>query len=64
MQEHQIRVVTEKEELDAKIERLGSFFGTAKFAEVEACERQRLLDQYHVMRRYSEILGERIANFS
>ena len=64
MTDFQMRVVAEKEELDKKIAGLGAFFGKEIFATVPSDERQRLLDQYHVMRKYSEILADRIANFA
>ena len=63
MIDFQLRVVAEKEELDKTIAGLGSFFGKEIFATVPSEERQRLLDQYHVMRKYSDILADRIANF-
>jgi len=63
MNDFHLRVVAEKEELDKKIAGLGSFFGKEIFATVPSEERQRLLDQYHAMRKYSDILADRIANF-
>jgi len=64
---HQLRVIQEKEELDAKIGKLAAFIGLDKtgeiFAALPIAERVRLYEQLIVMRRYSEILGRRIAAF-
>ena len=66
MQPYQERVVVEKKELDEKLAKLKEFcFGsnTKIFGSLDPQERDRLEDQYTVMKRYSNILGERIANF-
>ena len=63
LQPHQQRVVDEKTELDAKREKLMAFFSTAMFHSLPESEQSRLLSQGTAMRTYSEILGERIANF-
>lgn len=60
---HQERVVTEKRELDEKIERLEKFTHTQRFLSLPKDEQNRLIEQFHVMRKYSYILGERIAAF-
>ncbi|MCK9157164.1 MAG: hypothetical protein M0P12_13960 [Paludibacteraceae bacterium] len=64
MEVYQQRVIEEKKELDAKIEKLSTFVDSKAFPEtVEASERSRLLHQLTVMREYSSILSDRIANF-
>ena len=63
MQEHQKRVVTEKEELDEKSAKLNTFFNTAIFDKLSSEEQDRLHRQYELMVQYSAILAERIAAF-
>lgn len=63
MQPHQERVVTEKEDLDGKLSKLTAFFDGTIFLALDGAEQGRLREQAQVMRRYSEILGERIAAF-
>lgn len=60
---HQQRVIDEKAELDAKIEKLNTFISSEMIKKVEEQEQFRLGAQSVAMQRYSEILGERIANF-
>ncbi|MFW9605837.1 MAG: crAss001_48 related protein [Pseudomonas sp.] len=63
MSPHQQRVVEEKAELDGRIERLASFLRSERAFTVEQMEalRERQLD---LMEQLSELLGDRIANFS
>lgn len=64
MKEYQQRVITEKQELDAKIEALGTFINTSPiFGTLPSAEKERLEAQWEVMQEYSAILGERIENF-
>ncbi len=64
MQPHQQRVVDEKNELDKKANALSEFIAHSPIFEgLDPEEQERLRDQNDVMWRYSEILGERIANF-
>nr|WP_300312793.1 hypothetical protein [Halomonas sp.] len=63
MQPHQERVVTEKEELDAKISALDSFLGGQVFASLDVGEQDRLVRQHKYMTQYSSVLSERISNF-
>ena len=64
MQDYQQRVIDEKKDLDAKIERLETFIdGSAMFAELPSDEIIRLRRQVYTMRLYSEILRDRIAAF-
>ena len=64
MQDFQQRVVTEKAELDEKLENLCLFccYGRT-FETLPLMERERLNQQRHVMTSYSAILGARIAAF-
>ena len=63
MQPHQERVVTEKTELDGKLDKLNLFFTTKIYADLPEDEQRRLDRQATIMTRYSEVLGERIAAF-
>jgi hypothetical protein len=62
---HQQRVVDEKTELDTKIEKLAAFAqpSNATFQSIPNAEAGRLVYQLSVMREYSQVLGDRIANF-
>lgn len=57
----QQRVVTEKRELDEKIEKLQTFIDSDKFSIVYPQEQTRLLLQIIAMQSYSGILRDRIA---
>ena len=58
------RVRRERAELDEKRLALAAFFGTPKFQELPADERNRLKDQIEAMRTYSGILSDRIDAFA
>lgn len=60
---HQQRVVTEQEELDAKIKNLIAFFPTAIFMKLDVAEQNRLKRQVTIMQDYSDVLRERIEAF-
>ena len=61
---HQQRVLDEKQDLDLRIARLDEFMRrNPTFTTLDAPERDRLEIQLDLMRDYSGILGERIANF-
>ena len=61
---HQQRVLDEKQDLDLRIARLDEFMRrNPTFTTLDAPERDRLEIQLDMMRDYSGILGERIANF-
>ncbi|THJ36151.1 DUF2829 domain-containing protein [Lampropedia aestuarii] len=60
---HQQRVLDEKRELDERREKLAAFYSTPIFNSLPESEQSRLLSQGVAMRTYSEILGDRIANF-
>lgn len=63
MQPHQQRVITEKDELDAKRDRLRAFFGTDLYRELDPAEQSRLNRQLEAMTLYSNVLEERITAF-
>ena len=63
LQPHQQRVVTEKEDLDEKLDKLKKFILGSIFPTLPAEEKKRLNYQYDVMEKYSGILGERISAF-
>ena len=63
MQPHQERVVTEKAELDSKIEKLDTFLHGSIYQTLTDEERMRLMRQFCHMKDYSNVLGERIAAF-
>lgn len=63
LQPHQQRVIDEKCELDARLAKLLSFFGTPIFAGLPKDERLRLEHQEEAMQAYSVVLAERIAAF-
>ena len=63
MQPYQQRVVDEKSQLDDKLTALKAFWDNPLFATLPDDEKQRLERQSVVMEEYSNILGERIANF-
>lgn len=61
---HQQRVVTEKQELDEKVERLAAFISESPtYQTLSTDEQKRLAEQHHYMKNYSDILGARIAAF-
>lgn len=60
---HQQRVVDEKSDLDAKIEKLITFLTTSVFDGLDNGEKSRLRIQLDAMGTYSTVLGERIAHF-
>ena len=60
---HQKRVIDEKSELDAKLDKLVPFLSSDTCHSLSFDERSRLKRQADVMAEYSTILGERIASF-
>ena len=65
MDEHQLRVLAEKEELDERINSLSDFIDNNHiFKMLDSDEQLRLIDQLRVMLELTEILGERIDAFS
>ena len=63
LQPHQERVVKERAELDEKIGKLYPFSEGKLFQSLDKAEQDRLTRQYGVMKRYRDILDERIAVF-
>ena len=68
MEDYQKRVIGEKAELDAKLEKLQTFLVKqfhfyAEEMEITSDELNRLERQAEVMAEYSKILGERIEAF-
>jgi hypothetical protein len=61
--EFQERVVKEKQELDAKREKLGSFKNTHAFCCLPWKDQELLNTQAHIMTMYSSVLAERIRRF-
>ena len=64
MQEHQERVVNEKNDLDAKLGKLRAFIGSEMFDSVPMGEQNRLRRQELIMELYSDVLAERISFFT
>lgn len=60
---YQQRVIDEKAELDERLAKLNKFLATGTFAELPQDEQDRMQRQAKYMRRYSEILGNRIEAF-
>jgi hypothetical protein len=63
MKPHQERVVTERNELDEKRDKLITFIGGDIYRTLDKVEQSRLNRQLEAMTLYSNILGERIAAF-
>lgn len=63
MEAYQQRVVDEKTELDAKIEKLLEFRASPNIRIVSPEARNLLRRQALAMQEYSDVLGERIAQF-
>lgn len=64
MQPHQERVITEKQELDDKLQKLSLFLTTPVFQSLDTEEQQRLRNQFDIMAQYSNILNQRIQAFN
>lgn len=58
------RLVTEKAELDEKLNKLTLFIGSKTYCELEIGSRIMLSRQHTVMGEYSRILGERLADLA
>lgn len=63
MQPHQQRVVTERDELHDKVEKLAKFVDTDTYAMLADAEKDRLLRQLRLMREYRDVLDQRISAF-
>ena len=63
-QPHQQRVITEANELGAKIEALDAFISVNPiFEKLDVAEKSRLMVQFGLMQSYFQVLKERIYNF-
>jgi hypothetical protein len=60
---YQQRVIDEKAVLDERLVKLNKFLATDTFAELPQDEQDRMQRQAKYMKRYSEILGQRIEAF-
>ena len=58
---HVERMITEKSELDAKLEKLEAFIRGSIFSGLHSDEQNDMLNQIAIMNAYSRILGSRIA---
>ena len=63
MQPFKQRVIDEKNELDEKRTKLCAFMEGSSFASLPEDERMRLAKQDILMKDYSDVLAERIAEF-
>ena len=63
MQDFQARVMDEKEQLDAKLDKLESFLGTDTFNALSTEEKHLIRKQADLMDCYSLVLGKRIELF-
>jgi dUTP pyrophosphatase len=64
MEAYQQRVITERAELEEKIEKLTAFLKSPKIDEVSIEQRRLLMAQVMAMQQYSAVLGERIDAFA
>lgn len=64
MKAHELRVVKEREDLSAKIDKLDKFIKTRKaFGDLKVMDQELLITQLDSMRAYSQILKMRISRF-
>jgi hypothetical protein len=63
MQGFPLRVTEEKSQVDQKIVKLHAFFMTDAFTSLVMEDQDLLREQSAYMRKYSEVLGRRIARF-
>ena len=61
--DYQQRVIDEKAELDARIEKLLKFFDTDAFKELKPITKDLMRKQSLIMGEYSGVLGQRIEEF-
>lgn len=64
LEDYQLRVCSEKDDLDSKIDALEAFMGTPQYGKCSEMERLNLNLQFAFMAQYSYILGERIDGFT
>jgi hypothetical protein len=63
MEAHQIRVVTENNELAEKLDKLQYFILSDKFDRLPQRQQKLLCRQNHIMNLYTDVLDERISLF-
>jgi hypothetical protein len=63
MEAYQDRVITERDELSEKINKLRTFLGGSVFSTLSIEERRRMTMQYLAMAAYRDALNERIHAF-
>lgn len=63
MYDYQERVIKEKQELDAKLDKLAVFLKSVRLKTMSEDEQERMHRQFVIMNEYSEILDERIKFF-
>lgn len=61
MQDHQKRVIAEKNALDENLNKLRAFIETSLYQQLDSGEQECLSRQQLIMTAYSQVLGERIA---
>jgi uncharacterized protein len=64
MEDWQQRVIDEKSNLDARLEKLDAFISAGKSVDLDPMERFRISSQRYHMNAYSEVLRQRIEAFS
>lgn len=63
MQPHQYRVLTERDDLASKTEKLDTFTGSERFRTLDTHEQARMVRQLNHMRGYLAALNDRIEAF-
>ena len=63
MEDYQKRVLEEQADLEGKIQRLDAFMVSPAYSSIPAGDAHMLNKQYAAMRKYKDVLAERIARF-
>lgn len=63
LQLHQYRMLTERDDLADKVEKLDIFTGGEKFRSLDQDEQMRMVRQLNCMKGYLQALNERIEAF-
>ena len=61
MEDFKKRLIVERDELEDKIAKLGSFIGSPRFKGLDDLNKDLLVSQWGAMRQYSDILNKRIS---
>lgn len=64
MTDFQLRVLSEKQELDVKLVKLNNFIVSESFLSLSEINKELLKKQANIMLQYSNVLFERITEFS